>query len=353
LISGIRITRFRGVRDGLLEELKQLTVLIGKNGAGKSTVLESLYLISACANSKDEVRNVSKLDYVVGRRGGRGSWDGSRRMLWYMGDFEQPIEIQIDVKGKTFKFLALDLPTSYYPIRLLDETGSLINLETGYYWRSVEAFKAGEPQMVRGVGDELLEVKRFLGGFLLIDWLLSKMLSNVEVYAWPRILTKRLDKRVIEIIREEFEPEAEGLTYIPGAEGFNYLALQTTKTAVRVDDLGDGAKAALISSMLILAYKPTILLVEEPELHMHPAGLYTYTRFLMRLSKEMGFQIIASTHSIEFVEMAKALSKDLGIESTVLYIERENDELKAKSFSLDDVEALRKLGIDVRLLDRF
>ena len=65
--------------------MRQLTVLVGRNGTGKSSVLEALYLASACAPSWDAVRRVSKLDYVVSRRGGRGSWSDSRRFLWYMG----------------------------------------------------------------------------------------------------------------------------------------------------------------------------------------------------------------------------------------------------------------------------
>jgi hypothetical protein len=45
------------------------------------------------------------------------------------------------------------------------------------------------------------------------------------------------------MVREEFEPDAEGLTYVPSDEGYSYLALQTSRTTVRVDDLGDGARS--------------------------------------------------------------------------------------------------------------
>ena len=351
MISRIRINRFRGIREGSLEDLKQLTIMIGKNGAGKSTVLEGLYLVSVCAEDLDVVRRVYKLDYVVNRRGGRGAWDIDidRKLLWYMSEYEQPIEIQIDIWGKVFRFLVLDLPKNEYPVRLVDKSGSLIELKKGLVWEGISAIPR-----IRGVSNELLEVKKFLEGILLIDALLMRRLAEVEVYAWPRLLTKRGDKYLIEMIKEEFEPDAEGLTYIPITERSNYLVLQTSKTSIKIDDLGDGAKSALVSAMLILAYKPTVVLIEEPELHMHPAGLYTYMRFLMRLSKEFSFQIIASTHSIEFVEIAQEISKDLGIDSTVLYLERDsNGVLAARKFSMDDYDILKKLGIDIRLLSKF
>ncbi len=143
----------------------------------------------------------------------------------------------------------------------------------------------------------------------------------MENYARLGLLTRRLNKRVLELVREEFEPEAEGLTYAPVGGGY-HLMLQTAETAVRVDDLGDGARAALLAAMLALAHRLTVLPLEEPELHMHPAGLYTYLRFLLKLAREVGFQVIASTHSVELVQIARALSMELGVESSVLYLER-------------------------------
>lgn len=325
MINRIYIAGFRGVREGFIEGLKQITILIGRNGAGKSSILEALYLASAYAVSRDDVRDIDKLDYVVKRRGGRGSWNGSRMLLWHMGGTENPIKIRINYKGKMFEFEVRDVPKFNDPVRL-------------------------------GLSDEEpVKAKSFLKGLLLIDGVLARQPELVETYAWPRLIAKRLDKLVVEMVREELEPEAEGLTYVPAPSGENYyyLALQTAKTAVRIDDLGDGVRAVLLGAMLVLAYNPTVLLVEEPELHMHPAGLYTYMKFLVKLAKDMGFQIIASTHSIELVHIAQALSQELGVELAVLYLEREDGVLKARSFSAEDVEALRKLGVDVRLLHKF
>jgi len=67
----------------------------------------------------------------------------------------------------------------------------------------------------------------------------------------------------------------------------------------------NGKKREQQYSMLIYASKPKLVLVEEPEIHMHPVGLYTYLRFLLRLAKEMKFQTIMSTHSIELVQFVE------------------------------------------------
>ncbi len=58
---------------GVLEGLKQVTILVGKNGAGKLAILEALYLVSACAESANPIRKINKLDYVIQCRGSRGT----------------------------------------------------------------------------------------------------------------------------------------------------------------------------------------------------------------------------------------------------------------------------------------
>ncbi len=52
MINSIEIKNFRGINDGKLEKLTPLTILVGANGCGKSTVLQSL-LLGASSDRKD------------------------------------------------------------------------------------------------------------------------------------------------------------------------------------------------------------------------------------------------------------------------------------------------------------
>lgn len=155
------------------------------------------------------------------------------------------------------------------------------------------------------------------------------------------------------MVREEFEPSAEGLTY-PPLGGDTVLALQTPTTAVRVDDLGDGVRSAILLALLVLGLQPSILLLEEPETHMHPAGLRSLTSFLTRLAGERGFQVIASTHSPDFIHIATKLAGEHRVGLKVLFIERTEDgTLESRTFTPEDLDAPQKLGVDVRLTYAF
>ena len=70
-IKRIEISNFRGIKNCAIDNLGQVNILIGANDAGKSTILNALYLTSAWITPLDELHDKSKVDYVISRRTGR------------------------------------------------------------------------------------------------------------------------------------------------------------------------------------------------------------------------------------------------------------------------------------------
>ena len=333
MISRLTVRGFRGIREGVINGFSQFTVIIGKNGSGKSSILEAIYLASACSRVYDQLRNVYKVDYVVRRRGDRGDWKKARSVLWFNRDTSKPIKINLSAGGVDADIEIKSSDNRGKAVKLVSVNGKRPGRKT-----SKEAEK---------------RVKETLGGVVFVDPTLLSKPRIIEKAAWEAVSTRRLDKRIVDMLRSDLAPEAEGLTYIPlGDEPV--LAVQTPETTIRVDDLGDGVKAAVLLALLILGVRPSILLLEEPETHMHPAGLSTLLDFLYSLMREEGFQVIASTHSIDLVHIASSLARDYDINLSLIYLGRSSDGLlDARPFTLDDVEALRELGVDLRLAHAF
>lgn len=88
MISSISINNLRGVKSGKIDELTDINVLIGVNGAGKSTVLEAIYLASAWAEPRDHVRDFPKFDVVARRRTRRGSWGEFEELLLVWNEYK-------------------------------------------------------------------------------------------------------------------------------------------------------------------------------------------------------------------------------------------------------------------------
>ena len=98
---------------------------------------------------------------------------------------------------------------------------------------------------------------------------------------------------------------------IDNFEGFNFPFFVFSyenegKYAVPYSFMGDGLKA-LVGLLWYLSpelgeHKHKIILLEEPETHMHPGYVRELTKLLVRLAKDLDLQFFITTHSIDFIE---------------------------------------------------
>lgn len=371
-VSGVRLRGFRGVREGVVEGLDDFTILVGRNGAGKSTVLDAVYLASAWLDSGDSVRRISKYDYVVRRRGGRGAWNTSREVLWYGMDTERDVTIGLALGdgGVEAEFVVrYDLGPIWLRIDGFKDSLSSFLSRKGITGKSLVRLEGSVARIVEYPSKRSMNVPRnsvmnwlresmpglveALGNVLLIDGYLLSRPALVEEHSWTKVLARRLDKEVVRVLREEFEVEAEGLTYAP-VGGSNVLMVQLRDTSVRIDDLGDGARLATLILLTVLASRPKLLLLEEPETKMHPRGLKVLTQAVLKIAKKQGTQVIATTHSLEFVKIGLRVAENLGINASIIHLDRSADGLlTARKLTRPDADLLADLGIDPRFLDVF
>lgn len=67
--------------------------------------------------------------------------------------------------------------------------------------------------------------------------------------------------------------------------------------------------------------KGTLLIIDEPEAHMHPQWIVEYARLLVRLHKEAGVRIMISTHNPDMVAAVESISlKEEVIDNTRFYL---------------------------------
>lgn len=101
---------------------------------------------------------------------------------------------------------------------------------------------------------------------------------------------------------------------------------------------GAGIREALRLILDVEFTKPDILLIEEPEVHLHPALEYRMREYLLSLGKHI--QIFATTHSTNFLDQAAGLSAFL--------VTKVNDTTHAKKVSIEDDAAVVLSDLGVR-----
>lgn len=76
--------------------------------------------------------------------------------------------------------------------------------------------------------------------------------------------------------------------------------------------------------------KRTLLLIDEPEAHLHPQWIVEYARVLVMINKNLGAKIIIASHNPDMVSAIQSISKKQGvIDTTNFYLaERDEDSLQ-------------------------
>ena len=209
MIESIEIRNFKGIRTCKLNDLAQVNILIGRNGAGKSTVLEALYVASAWIKAHDSIRKRDKLDYVVKRRTSRGDWSSLMQVLWFSMNLDNEVKIVLALLGRRLKFQLVphhDAKSAVFVDLhryVTEEQSILYNYYMGYIMRRTPSgfiFESGgslRERIVKTLGKELIQ---FLGDVTLIDDYIMRNTKEVEEAVWPELLANRQDKIIVDLI---------------------------------------------------------------------------------------------------------------------------------------------------------
>lgn len=310
MITSVEIEGLRGIKEGKLDGLTPLVVLVGPNGSGKSTILDALY-IGGSVNTVDATEAISS------RRA--GVRQGRQWLLWRPG-YKKAIvkvaagngiicEAEIKERGVTSKPVRAQIELSIGDIKLVDTAAqSLQSLDDPFAESSQIPLHSLYTQMVQqGKRAEANEILRSL-------------IPNIDH---------------LEILTEGNEP---------------ILHIVYSDHSVPVALAGDGIQA-LLRLCLELAVSPggTVLL-EEPEVHQHPAAIRQSARAIQAAVRR-GVQVILTTHSLELIDALLAEAEtDADIAKMSVYrLRLDNGLLKSSCVGGEDIAFSRvEIGDDLR-----
>jgi len=385
MITGLKISRFRGIAECEIAGLKDINILVGRNNQGKSSILEAIYLATAALSDTNPLAmEKDKVDYLLNRRCDRKLvWENGKQILWRGYDTRQPIEIEMQYgehkeaqesqKRKNRLKIGFDArfrnPFVVIPRTALPETtlepifgrrsgrpsDSLrLDLKSSVLFYGEMGTSIGLDMAYQLLGDAIpdsSQIVAYMKGIMLLDANLMHDMEKVERALWPELLKERWDRIVTEVLREGYQIGIEDLTYMPVGNVFQ-LAAKLSKTTIRVDDLGDGARYSMIWMMVASIAKNTAILIEEPESHQHPGGLVRSLEALLGLAKRNNIQIFVTTHSLEFIRFVEKITEERKLGMSTFFIEMDDKgRIESRTITSEDSQYLTKMGLDLRFLD--
>ncbi len=285
-IKTITVRGFKGIRALENLELRPLNVLIGANGAGKSNFLGVFGLFRAIV----EVR----LEEYVARAGGAES----------LLHFGSKVTKEIDLAASLSEFrLPLDfalVATSGDTLRLskrLDTPGlrSVLTYLAMYRWETFHFADAGVSSLMRKTVD--VDNNSYFRG----DG------SNLASILY--LMQERYPESLLQVRRavQRVAPFFDDFLLQPLALNANTIRLQWRHSgsddSFFAESLSDGTiRFIALATLLFLPQplRPAVLLLDEPELGLHPAALTLLAALLRKASVDT--QVIVSTQSPQLLD---------------------------------------------------
>jgi ABC-type cobalamin/Fe3+-siderophores transport system ATPase subunit len=362
MIERLYVHNFRCLESFTLDLAGQHSaVLIGKNGAGKSTVLNALRVFQKICRGPNRVKDVIRASDFTRRRK------------------ELPMRFEIDgtLAGSRFQYsVSFEWPKDFYEARISQESLS---------WDNDSVFRRGQGQVQMHGGSSfgldwhvfalpvindwpavgaIQEVRAFFAGMILLAPIPQQMtgfseepVADLNPYAinyasWLRALLQQKPKAYgeFETFIRHVIPDFSSIENLDrGQEGGSQLIVTfqqpetSTTLAMNFDDLSDGEKCFFIAAYIFAANAvgpPVVCAWDEPDSHLSLSEVGHFITAMRKMTNRGG-QFIATTHHPETIRKFSddntfVLTRKSHLEPTVVKL------LSAHGYTGDLIHALAR-----------
>lgn len=347
MIKNLTIKGFRGIKEGRIDFLP-ITILLGSNNSGKSTVLEALFL------APNPTRSVPYFIPEI-----TGMFPCSALEIVYF------LHKTLDYQGYAFllynytsKSAEIRFTTKQYGrphiqkhlVRFLkkDQALYLSSKDT----QAVNAIKINGTEVpyfarlnLSGLSYERQRLDAFTPDTLLISPKLSRAGYEYFRRQWTEIVNSGISRRVANDATELSPEGYKDFTMEPMIGGqLDLHAYLEDGRRIRLGDLGEGIQSYVLSKILCELNRPQVILWDDIESHLNPRMLSHIADWFSDLVVEKK-QVVISTHSLEATKVIAGINEE---NTKICITSLRNSILKTKSLTLSEVEKLHKSGIDAR-----
>ena len=367
-LPSLSIIGFRGIENLSIPRLGRVTLFVGKNGVGKTTLLEAVRIYAARGRYSllaDILRNREEMADTIDEDGdkklvpnwealsyGRNASSDACISIGPIIGTEQlcirtiPLSEKIaealgkltsgHSSGKDMKVLRIEFQgtTQEYPMSESSVDHELLHTLTKFFDE--------EPQppleiLCRSLGPNLptnMAMTQFWDEVALTDdetravqalnLIFGDMVDRVAVVGDDRKNSTPHGRRAVVRIREQDRP-------------------------VPLKSLGDGAVRLFGVALALANSRNGFLVIDEAENGLHYAVQRDFWKMVLRAAHENNAQVFATTHSWDCVAAFAQAATDVDeVQGMLIRLERDGSRIRAVEYSEDDLKIAAEQGIEVR-----
>lgn len=295
ILKNIEIIAFKKVKNISLE-LNNVNILVGSNGSGKSSVLQAIHLACCLIRQADRIREetpstvgIEELDYLptnyypsLGHNEEWGNKSGSPSSIIKLGFSKDDLAITAKCEMRSARNAGISVTG--------DIPSELTNL-----LRKKKIFYSAYIPGISGISNR--EEKKS-----------EKVVLKTCSYGDSNIILRNalllLQSKYPEAIGtlEHWMSEISGPTKIQVNHKEDqdlYISIIVTIGGVsrNIELIGSGHIQLLQIFTYLLLFKPGVLCIDEPDIHLHPSVQESLVKLLDKIASERNTKIIMTTHS--------------------------------------------------------
>ncbi len=338
MFSNIYIKNYRGLRNAELNKLSQINLLFGKNNCGKSSILESIFLISGQSNPTLPV-NVNSL------RGISSFSEQAMAIDFYDSNPEN--KISIIAEGDVRRELTVEM------IRSDSHDVSLESLHSGKSDEALLDYGLKSHYKLNGNNTQYnseirlskkdsskgrVEIDKRYKETLFCQIIPSGFLQIPITDNFANIVKKKQEGEILETLRI-IEPRIKDIQLV----GQEIMVDIGMPQRLPINVLGDGIRKLLYIIVLIFESANGILLIDEIDNGLHFSVMKKLWSTIFSVAIKNNVQLFISTHSVDIIKgLADCLSEEHQKENRELVaayklIRKENDEVVSLRYDYESL----------------
>lgn len=366
-LPSLSVKGFRGIGNLSISRLGRVTLFTGKNGVGKTTLLDAVRLYAARGRYSvltSILQSREELTQGVDEDGDEvlapdwealfHSWNTSSDSCISIGPMSKNQHLSIKTVSLSSAKEAKRWKRIFSSFSA-DDDGQLLSIEFQGAKQEIPVFLLSNADEIRY--RRLLSEESDLPPEIRCESLGPSLLRNSDMARfWDKVALTDDEIRAVEALNLIFGRRVERVAMV-GDEGprrrlYGRRVVAKIEGQVRpvpLKSLGDGA-VRLFGVALALANSPDgFLVIDEAENGIHHSVQCAFWEMIIKTAYENNVQVLATTHGWDCVEgFAQAATESAEVEGALVRLEMNGDGIRAVEYSEEELRVIAKQRIEVR-----